>query len=168
MDAKKTDGEKAWRQLHKNWTSPEGNTPQSSSYKATYHPSLKLSMLDETDIGDTAGEVGNSSYVMYPYRPLHMVEQGQGDQLAPTYSSSVRIRGVALNTCGKRWTIGRGDERERERERELGISVLMSRQDDDDDGINQFPAQFLTECGPPFLKIFIYKTKILVMSLCSN
>ena len=62
-----------------------------------------------------------------PYGPLHMAEQSQGDQLAPTHSSSVGIRGVALRTCRKRWTIGRGGERE------LGISVLMARQDDDDD-----------------------------------
>ena len=49
-----------------------------------------------------------------------------GDQLTPTYSSSVRIRGVALRTCRKRWTIGRGGERG------SGISVLMARQDDDE------------------------------------
>ena len=44
-------GEKAWRQLHKNcceqyWTGPGGNTQQSSSYTATYHPSWKLPKLD--------------------------------------------------------------------------------------------------------------------------
>ena len=38
---------------------------------------------------------------MYSYGPLHMAEQRQGDQLAPTYSSSVRIQGVALRTCLK-------------------------------------------------------------------
>ena len=32
------------------WTSPGGNTLQSSSYTATYHPSWKLSKLDEPDI----------------------------------------------------------------------------------------------------------------------
>ena len=37
------------------WTSPGGNTPQSSSYTATFHPSRKL--LDEPDIRDIAGEV---------------------------------------------------------------------------------------------------------------
>ena len=40
-----------------------------------------------------------------------------------TYSSSVRIRGVALGTCWKRWTIGRGGERG------SGMSVLMARQE---------------------------------------
>ena len=64
---------------------------------------------------------------MYSYGPLHMAEQRQGDQLAPTFRSSVRIRGVALRTCRKRWTIGLGGERG------SGISVLMARQDDDDD-----------------------------------
>ena len=35
-------------------------------------------------------------------------DQKPGDQLEPTYSSSVRIRSVALRTCRKRWTIGMG------------------------------------------------------------
>ena len=53
---------KAWRQLHKNaassiWTSPEDNIQQKSSCTATYHPSRKLSTLDEPDMRDTAGEV---------------------------------------------------------------------------------------------------------------
>ena len=34
------------------WTSPGGNTPQSSSYTATYHPSRKLSKLDDPDMQD--------------------------------------------------------------------------------------------------------------------
>ena len=35
----------------------------------------------------------------------HMAEQNQDDQLEHTYSSYVRIRDVALNTCQRRWTI---------------------------------------------------------------
>ena len=62
---------------------------------------------------------------MYSYGPLHMAKQKQGGQLKPTYSSSVRIRGVALGTCGKWWTIGRGGERG------SGISMLMAQQDDE-------------------------------------
>ena len=50
-----------------------------------------------------------------------------GSQLEHTYSSSVRIRDVALKTCQRRWTIGRSGERG------LGISVLAARHDDDDD-----------------------------------
>ena len=69
---------------------------------ATYHPSRKLSKLDEPDMQDTAGEVGMSSLVMYSSGRLHMAKQKQGDQLEPTYSSSVRIRGVSLRTCKKR------------------------------------------------------------------
>ena len=76
---------------------------------------------------DTAGEVGTSSKVMYSYGSFHMAEQKQGDQLEPTYSSSVMIRGVALMTWRKRWTIGRGGKRG------SGISVLVARQGDDDD-----------------------------------
>ena len=64
---------------------------------------------------------------MYSYGPLHMAEQMQGDQLEPTYSSSVRMRGKALRTCRNQWMIGRGGKRGSR------ISVLMARQDDDDD-----------------------------------
>ena len=66
MDAKETDGEKAWRQLHKNnckqfWTSLGGNTSQSGSCMATDIPSRKLSKLDEPDMQDTAREARTSS-----------------------------------------------------------------------------------------------------------
>ena len=50
----------------------------------------------------------------------------QSDQLKPTYSSSVRILGVALRTCRKRWTIRRGGKRG------SGMSMLLAWQDDDD------------------------------------
>ena len=63
---------------------------------------------------------------MFSNGPPHMAEQMQGDQLEPTYSSSVRIRDVALRTCQKRWTI------ERNGERGSGISVLAAWQDDDE------------------------------------
>ena len=43
------------------WTSPGGNTPQSTNYRATYLPSQKLSKLEEPDMQDTAGEAGTSS-----------------------------------------------------------------------------------------------------------
>ena len=58
---------KAWQQLHKNAGSNieqvlEGsNTKQSSNYKATNHPSRKLSKSDQPDMRGTAGEVGTSS-----------------------------------------------------------------------------------------------------------
>ena len=61
------------------------------------------------------------------FGPIHMAEQRQGDQLEPTYRSSVRIRDIALRTCRKRCNIGRGDQRG------SGISVLMAWHDDDDD-----------------------------------
>ena len=49
----------------------------------------------------------------------------QDGQLEHTYSSSVRIRDVALKTCQRRWTIGKSDERG------SGISVLAAWHDDD-------------------------------------
>ena len=69
---------------------------------------------------------------MFSYGPPHMAEKKQSDQLEPTYSSSVRIRDVALSTCQKRWTIGKSGERG------SGISVLVARQDDDDDDDDDF------------------------------
>ena len=73
----------------KYWTYPGGNTPQSTSYTATYHPTQNYQKFVEPD----------------------MQEETQGDQLEPTYSSSV---------------IGRSGEKR------SGISVLMAWQDDDD------------------------------------
>ena len=57
--------------------------------------------------------------------PPHMAEIKQDEQLEPTYSSSLRIRYVALRTCRKRWTIGRSGERG------SGMSVMAARHDDD-------------------------------------
>ena len=111
----------------KYWTSPRDRTPQSSRYMATYHPSRKLSKLDEPDTRDTAGEVGTSSWMMYSCGPLHMDEQWQDVQFEPTHSSSVPIRDVALRICRKQWTIGRCGERG------LGISVLTAWHDNDAD-----------------------------------
>ena len=59
----------------------------------------------------------------------HMTGQMQDDQHEHTFSSYVRIRDVALKTCQRRWTIGRGGERGSE------ISVQAVRYDDDDDDI---------------------------------
>ena len=111
------------------WTSPGDSTLQSSSCTATYHPSRKLSKLDEPDIRDTAGEVGMSSSVMYSCGPLHMDEHRLDVQLEPTYSSSVPIQVVALRTCWKPWTIGKCGERWSEK------SVLIAQHHDDDDDI---------------------------------
>ena len=102
------------------WTSPVGSTLQNSRCMTIYHPSRKLSKLDEQDMQDTAGEV-----VTYSCGPLHMDEQRQDDQLEPTYNSSVPIQDVDLKTCQKRWTIEKGGGRG------SGRSVLMVRHDDD-------------------------------------
>ena len=106
------------------WKSPGGNTPQNSSYMATYHPSWKVSMLDEPDMRDTAGEVSTSSYATYSCGPLHIDEQRQDDQLEPIYNSSVLIQDVAWKTFQERWTIETGGERGSER------SVLPAQHDD--------------------------------------
>ena len=61
----------------------------------------------------------------------HMAKQKQDDQHEHTFSSYVRIRGVALKTRQRRWTIERSDERR------SGISVLAARHDDDNDWLIQ-------------------------------
>ena len=62
--------------------------------------------------------------------PLHMDGQRQYDTLEPAYSSSVPIRDVALKTCWKQWTIGRGHARGSK------MSMLMARHDADYDIYN--------------------------------
>ena len=103
-------------------------SPGGSSCTATYHPSRKLSKLDELDMQDTA-EVGTSSLVMYTSGPLHMNVQRSDDQLEHTYSSSVPIRHVALEDLPEAM-----DDRKGWLERvATGISVLIARRDDHDD-----------------------------------
>ena len=84
LDANKTAGEKARRQLHKNAASNIEQvlaaTPHpSTNYTAICLPPQKLSKLDEPDMQDTAGEAGVSSWVMYSYGPPHMAGQKQDD-----------------------------------------------------------------------------------------
>ena len=109
------------------------STTQSTNYTATCLPSWKLSKLDEPDMQDTAGEAETSSQVMYSYGPPHKAEKKQDEQLEHTYSSYVRIRGVALKTCQRQWTIGRSGKRG------SGISMLAARHDDDDDMVSSIP-----------------------------
>ena len=102
-----------------------GSIPQSSSCTATYHPSRKLSKLDEPGMRDTAEEEGTNTWVTYSCGPLHMDKQRQDDQLEPIYNSSVPIQYVAWKTYRERWTI------EKSGERGSGRPVLMVRHDDD-------------------------------------
>ena len=109
---KKLDGNysrKLWAILNKSWR----QHPLSRSCTTTYLSSQKLLKLDEPDMQDTGTP--------------HMAELKQGDKLEPTYSSSVRIRDIALRTCQKWWKIGRSGERG------SGISVLVARHDDDEE-----------------------------------
>ena len=57
----------------------------------------------------------------------HMAGQKQDVEHEHSFSSSVRIRDVALKTYQRRWTIGRSGKRG------SGISVLATRHDDDDE-----------------------------------
>ena len=65
MDAIKTAGEEARRQLHKNAASNLEQvlaaTPPRHQLYGHLPPITKLSKLDETDMQDTAGEAGTSS-----------------------------------------------------------------------------------------------------------
>ena len=131
MDANKTAGEEAKRQLHKNVESNieqvlAATPPQDTNYTATCLPSRKLYKLDEPDTQDTVREARTNSSGMYSYGPPHMAKEKQDDQLEHTYSSYVRIRDVVLKTYQKRWMIGRSVERG------SGISVLAAWHDDDE------------------------------------
>ena len=117
LDANKTAGEEARRQLLKNVASNIEQVLAATPHKT----STILSKLNEPDAQDAAGEV------MYSDGPQQMAEQKQDDQLKHTYSSYVRIRDIALKTCRRRWTIGRSGKRG------SGISVQAARYDDDDD-----------------------------------
>ena len=65
LDANKTAGEKARRQLHKNAASNIEQILEATPHKTPTirhpPPSRKLYKLDEPDIQDTAGEAGTSS-----------------------------------------------------------------------------------------------------------
>ena len=63
--------------------------------------------------------------MIYSYGPPHIAEKKQDKQLKHTYSSSVRIRNVALKTCQRRWTIGRSGKRG------SGIFLLVARSRDE-------------------------------------
>ena len=89
---------------------------------ATYHSSRKLSKVDETDMRDTAGEVGMTHKWCTPVDPFTWTSQDH--QLEPTYISSMPIRDANLKTCRKQFTIGRGGKRGSK------ISVLMALRDD--------------------------------------
>ena len=100
---------KSWRQ-HPVKQQVYGHLPsitKTIQVRRTWHAGHWWRSRDEL-IGDVL--------LMYSCGPLDMAEQRQGDQLEPTYSSSVQIRDVALRTCRKRWT-----------------RVLMAWHDDDDD-----------------------------------
>ena len=83
---------------------------------------------------------------MYSCRPLHTDEQRQDDQLEPTYNRSVPIQDVALKTCRKQRTIGKGGEKG------SGISV---RHDDDDDLLNFIIFTFINACINEYMYKYI-------------
>ena len=93
------------------WTSSGGSSPQSTSCTATDHPSQKLSMLDETDMQDTAGEVGMNSCDILLWTPSH--GQAKTGRPARTY-----IPQLCANTgCGLEDLLGAMDDRDRWQER---------------------------------------------------
>ena len=88
---------------------------------ATYHPSRKISKLNEPDTRETAGEA------TYSCGPLHMDGQRQDNQQEPIYNNSVLIQDVALKTYRERWMIETGGERG------SGRSMLAAWHDNDDE-----------------------------------
>ena len=81
------------------------------SCTATYHPSQKLSKLNEPQMKVTVGEIRTNSKAMYSCGPLHKEEQKQDEQLEPIFNSSVPIQDVALITYQEQWTNETSGER---------------------------------------------------------
>ena len=77
-----------------------------------------------------------------------MDDQRQGNQLEPTYSSSVLIQDVVLKTCRKQWTIEKGGKKGSK------ISMLMAWHDDDDDNT-------LDKRGKNILRHYLFRDKII-------
>ena len=73
------------------WTSPGGNTPQSSSCTTTDHPSRKLSKLDKQDMRYTAGVYGRAHKWCTPVDLLTWTSKGR------TTSSNLH---TAAKFCG--------------------------------------------------------------------
>ena len=96
---------------------PGGSTQQSSRCTAAYHPSRKLSKLDDPDMRDTAGEVRTVIIDILPRTSKGRV----------IYNNSVPIPDLALKIYRERWTIETGGGRG------SGRSVLVAWHDDDDD-----------------------------------
>ena len=131
MDSNKTSGEKSLTAITQGccelyWTSSQGNTPQKSSCTATYHPSWKLSKLDEPDMWDTVEEARTNSSAINSCGPLHMDEQRQDDQLEPTNNSYVLIQDIVWKTSWEQWTLETGGKRG------SGRSMLAAWYPDDD------------------------------------
>ena len=90
-----TAGGKAWRQLHKNTASNIEQVLEATPHKQQLYGHLP-------PITKTI-QVGRTRHTGHCWRsrgelisgPLHMAERKQGNQLEPTYSSSVRIRGCS-------------------------------------------------------------------------
>ena len=91
LDANKTAGEEARRQLHKNAASNVEQVLAATPHKTTTIIHLPpITKTIQVSLTRHAGEAGTSSYVMYSYRPPHMAEQKQDGQLEHTYIQLLR------------------------------------------------------------------------------
>ena len=107
------------------WTSHGGSTPQRSSCMDTYQPSQKLSKLDESDMQDTAGEVGMSSCDVLLWTPSH--GRAKAKRPARTYSEQL----CADTGCCLEDLLEAIDDRERWRERVKDIRAEGQHDEDD-------------------------------------
>ena len=124
MDANKTAGEEARRQLHKNAACNLKQVLAATPHKTPtvrspppYHENIQVRRTRH------AGHCWRSRDELI--RLPHVAVQRQDDQHEHTFSRYVRIQEVVLKTYLGRWTIGRSGERG------SGISVLPARHDDD-------------------------------------
>ena len=126
MDANKTAGEEARRQLHKNAASNLEQVLAATPHKTpTIRPPASHHENYPSKTNQTCMEKQGRAHKWCTPMDPH-IWQKQDDQHKHTFSSYVKIRDVVLKTCQRRWTIGKSGERG------SGISMLVARHDDDD------------------------------------
>ena len=155
MDANKTAGEEARRQLHKNATCNLKQVLAATPHKTpTVRPLTPITKTIQVRRARHAGHGWRCRNELISDVLLWTPTHGRAKAGRPArtvcscwsscFCSYVRIRDVVLKTYLGRWTIGKSGERG------SGISVLPARYDDDDDDDISYPFCVVSSFEPPF------------------
>ena len=132
LDAKKTAGEKAWQQLHKNAASNIEQVLEATSHKA---PTIRPPPITKTIQARRTRHAGHcwrsrDELISDVLQWTPSYGRAKTERPARTYIQQLcEDTGCSPTTCLRRWTIGRIGKRG------SGISVLAARHDNDDDDI---------------------------------